>query len=193
MIKELERKYKVVNMMTTMHSILRAKYKARALLSKVFFLITAIILNMFTFFDFEYLDFLNFEEGFINNVLNLSSVTIFFLSVIYIFIDWGKKVEKHEEAINQLSRLLNEIRIVKKLVDNEKFKPKVTLLNEMYNQTFEIIHEIPENKFNKLKAKHYHKVELSKYIDLHKGKPYIVIYILFTWENLITKWNRIEK
>ena len=61
MKEELDRKYKVINMMITMHSVMHHRYKMKSLIGNIFFLITAIILNVFTFFDFHYLSFLNID------------------------------------------------------------------------------------------------------------------------------------
>ena len=62
MKEELDRKYKVINMMITMHSIMHHRYKTKSLLSNIFFLIAAIILNVFTFFDYDHLAFISINE-----------------------------------------------------------------------------------------------------------------------------------
>jgi hypothetical protein len=94
-------------------------------------------------------------------------------------VDWAKKSEQHIQSMNQLSRLLNELRTIQKIEDTSVLNHKIELFNELYNQIFETIPKIPDNKFNSLKARHYKKVELSKFIDKHKGKPFFVIKILF--------------
>lgn len=187
MKEELNRKYRVINMMITMHSIMYHRFKAKALISNIFFLITAIILNVFIFFDFEYLDFLNIKEVSIKYIISISSFTIFLLSVVFMLIEWTKKSERHEQATNQLSRLLNELRMILKIEDDSLLNSKSELFNELYNQTFETIPKIPDKKFNYLKAKHYQKVELSKFIDNYKGTPFFVIKILFFYNKTFSK------
>jgi len=179
MREELDRKYKVINMMITMHSLLGFRNKTKALIGNIFFLITAIILNIFVFFDYKYLEFLKFNEINIRYIINISTLLIFLISVVFMKIDWSKKGEKHELAVNQLSRLLNELRSILNIKDEVIFASKSELFNELYNQTFETIPKINNRYFNKLKAKHNKKIELSKFIDLHKGKSYFVIYTLF--------------
>ena len=71
MKEELDRKYKVINMMITMHSVMHHRYKMKSLIGNIFFLITAIILNVFTFFDFHYLSFLNIDESVIKNIISI--------------------------------------------------------------------------------------------------------------------------
>lgn len=179
---ELKRKYKVINMMITMHSVLHHRFKTKSLIGNIFFLLTAIILNVFIFFDFDYLSFTGFSVAKIRNIVAISSFLIFLFSVIFLLVEWSKKSEQHLQAINQLSRLLNELRSILNTEDKSKLANKTKLFDELYNQINETIPKIPDKKFNSLKAIHYKKVEISKFIDKHKGKPYFVIRILFFFE-----------
>jgi hypothetical protein len=187
MKEELDRKYKVINMMITMHSIMHHRYKTKSLIGNIFFLITAVILNIFTFFDYQYLSFLQLQADNIKNIVAVSSFTIFLLSIIFMLVEWAKRSEKHELAINQLSRLLNELRLIQKIENEDALSLKLDLFNELYNQCFETIPKIPNNKFNSLKTKHYQKIELSKFIDENQGKPFFVIKILFFYNKTFTK------
>jgi len=179
---ELQRKYKVINMMITMHSILHQRFKKKSLVGNIFFLLTAIILNVFIFFDFDYLSFTGFSIDKIKNIVAVTSFLIFLLSVVFMLVEWSKKSEQHLQAINQLSRLLNELRSLLKIENSALLSNKSELFDELYNQVNETIPKIPDKKFNYLKARHYNKVEISKFIDKHKGKPYFVIRILFFFE-----------
>lgn len=179
---ELQRKYKVINMMITMHSILHQRFKTKSLVGNIFFLLTAIILNVFIFFDFDYLSFTGFSIGRIKNIVAVTSFLIFLLSVVFILVEWSKKSEQHLQAVDQLSRLHNKLRALLTVEDLTILTNKSELFDELYNQVNETIPKIPDRKFSYLKARHYKKVELSKFIDMHKGKPYCVIRILFFFE-----------
>jgi ABC-type multidrug transport system fused ATPase/permease subunit len=179
MKEELHRKYRVINMMITMHSVMYHKYKTKTLIGSIFFMIAAIVLNVFTFFDYSYLSFIGLDEKNIKNIIAIISFFIFLLSVIFMLTEWSKKSEQHLQSINQLSRLLNKLRAIQKIDDTSVLSHKSELFEELYNQIFETIPKIADNKFNSLKARHYKKVELSKFIDKHKGKPFFVIKILF--------------
>ena len=182
MKEELERKYRVTNMMISMHSILHHRYKTKSLIGSIFFLLTAIILNAFIFFDYDYLSFIGLTAVYIKNIVSISSFLIFLLSIVFMLVDWSKKSEQHLQAINQLSRLLNELRAILNIEDSSILKHKTELFDELYNQTNETVPKIPDRKFNYLKARHYKKVEISKFIDKHKGKSYFIIRILFFFE-----------
>jgi hypothetical protein len=174
-------------MMITMHSIMHHRYKTKSLIGNIFFLITAVILNIFTFFDYQYLSFLQLRTDNIKNIVAISSFTIFLLSIIFMLVEWAKRSEKHDLAVNQLSRLLNELRLIQKIEQENALSLKLDLFNELYNQCFETIPKIPNNKFNSLKAQHYQKIELSKFIDKNQGKPFFVIRILFFYNKTFTK------
>jgi len=186
MKEELDRKYRVINMMITMHSILYHRYRKKSLIGKIFFLISAIILNVFMFAAPKELLLPSFIKNNVSKILTISSFSIFLLSVIFLLIEWPEKSEKHLNAINQLSRLLNKLRSIKKeknLIDESE----INLFDELYNQTFETIPKVQDKIFNSLKAKHYQKVELSKFIDKHKGKPFFIIKLIFLWEKILKK------
>ncbi len=179
MMDELKRKHRVINMMISMHSVLHQRYKTKTLIGSIFFLLSAIILNIFTFFDYSYLEFTGIEEENAKNIISLASFSVFILSIIFLLVDWSKKSEQHLQAINQLSRLLNKLRLIQNIKEPSVVVNKIELFDELYNQTFETIPKVPDTQFNSLKIKHYNKVEFSKFIDNHKGKPYIVVRILF--------------
>ncbi|WP_461643350.1 hypothetical protein [Labilibaculum euxinus] len=179
---ELNRRYRVISMMISMHSILYQRFKTKSFISSILFLIIAIILNVFTFINYDYLSFTGLNISSIKNIISVSSFLIFLLSVIFMLVEWSKRSEQHLQAVNQLSRLLNELRFILNIEDSEAISHKTDLFNELYNQTHETIPKIPDEKFNYLKARHYQKVEISKFIDKHKGKPYFVIKILFFFD-----------
>src|SRR5690606_13032230 len=98
-----------------------------------------------------------------------------------------KRSANHEMAVNQLSRLLSEIRRVSAIQEIDVKKAQIEILNRLYDQTFEPLPKVKDSEFNRLKAKHYYKKELSKFIDLNKGRPYFVIRFLFFWQRTFSQ------
>lgn len=166
-------------MMITMHSILSSRYRRRALIGDIFFLITAIVLNILVFFDLKKVPIIVLPENKLQFIINISALIIFLLSIIFMFVEWQKKAARHEQAINQLSRLINELRSILAIEDETAFNTKAAFFNELYVQICETIPKIPDSQFNRLKARHLQKVELSKFIEQKAGKPYLIIWILF--------------
>jgi hypothetical protein len=187
MKEELERKKRVINMMITMHSVLSHQNRRKALCGNIVLLLAAIFLNVFIFFDYKYLAFTNLSEDFIKNLLGIASIVTFALSIIFLLVDWNKMAEEHEQSINQLSKLLSMLREIQTIEDPSALEVKSSLFNELYDLIMESLPKIPNNKFNRLKAKHYYKVELSKFIDKNKGIIYPILRCKFFYESLRSK------
>lgn len=176
---EIEKKIKIVDMMISMNSSLYNKYKNYVSFSNITLLICSITLNVIAFADFNYLEFLNIKEQELNYFIPYISFLIFIISIIIIICDWTKLRDKHLNAINQLSRLKNELKKYELGSNQINTGIQYSSISELYSQTFENTPKISERKFNILKSRHYRKVELSKFIDEHKGKHFIIILILF--------------
>lgn len=176
-------------MMLTMHSILRDKYKARALFADVFLLVSAVILNSLVFVDVSYFTpFLNRETDF-NLYIGIFSVLIFAVSLIILLVNWKQKSENHNQAVIQLSELLNYGRIIlEKLEDQES----IDSFNEKYNQVTSTMVAIPDKKFNYLKSRHLRKVAFSKYLDKHGEMPFWLVKIKFFTKTFVNDANREE-
>lgn len=158
-------------------------------IGNTFFLISAIVLNTAVFTDLNAWGLISLTKEEIDRIINISSFIILLISIVVLVIEWGKKASGHEQAVNQLSRLLTEIRRVSLLSDDELKKEQSEMLNQLYDQTFEPLPKIEDSKFNKLKARHYYKKELSKFIDANKGKPFFVIRTQFFFKKLFSKSN----
>ena len=187
MTEELNRKYDVVSMMITMHSVLYHRFKIRASIGSTIFLISSIVLNTAVFTDFQKLGLESLTTEEVNWIINITSFIILLLSVLFLAIDWLKRSANHEMAVNQLSRLLSEIRRVSAIQEIDVKKAQIEILNRLYDQTFEPLPKVNDSEFNRLKAKHYYKKELSKFIDLNKGRPYFVIRFLFFWQRTFSQ------
>jgi len=186
---ELNRKYDTVNMMITMHSILHYRYKNLSFVGNILFLISAIVLNFAVFADFTALGVTSFSKQEINNFVNIISFALLLLSIIFLIVDWGKKSTSHEQAVNLLSPLLTEIRRVTGIQDETLKSTQYEMLVRLYDQTFETIPKIPHFDFNGLKARHYHRLEFSKFVSNNKGKSFLIIKIMFFFRKNFSKIN----
>lgn len=178
---EIRRQKNVINMMSTMHSILRTRYYSLALVVELSLLVSAIVLNALVFIDFDYLKLFFEDERVAQGYVGLFSVIVFIISVIMLRVNWKEKSENHSHACTQLSRLLSECRQIMSIREGSEKKIAEDAFSVKYNQISNMLVPIPHSKFNSLKAKHYRKVQLSKLIDRHPGKPLFVLrfYLLF--------------
>jgi len=179
-MEELKRLKKVIDMMVSMHSNLSDMYKFRSQFVNLILIISAFILNILVFADYNFLsehfglsiESLKFWRG-------IASAIIFLTSLIILVVRWREKSEAHKSAKNKLFTLLSDCRKILE-VENESSKKKLAKqFVDDYKLIAGDIAPIPSKMFGKLKSKHYRKVEFSKYIDKHKEVPYLLQKLRF--------------
>lgn len=163
-----------------MHSCMRDKYHFRNNLANSTIFLSSIILNAFVFVDPQVFSAIGLTPKFGTFVIGLTSILIFFASILLLVFKWEEKSEKHESAKNQLYSLLEEIReylaleSIDEAIENDFEKKKAKILSQLI--------PIPENQFRRLKHKHYQKIAFSKFIDDNHKLPYFIVKIKF-WLN----------
>ena len=182
-MEELDRHKKVLNMMISMHSMLRDSYKKKALIIDLIIFISSAFLTACIFVDSKYVTRFNINNEGFQFYIGLISLLIFILSIVTLIINWKGLAENHDKASLQLSKLLSECR---QLLNMKNDQDRVALLNSYhikYAEIQESIVKIPEKKFNALKSKHLKKVELSKLLDCNPTKPLLLLRIMLLLNN----------
>ena len=105
--------------------------------------------------------------------LAILSGLIFFLAISELVLDWRGRAWAHEDASRRLGELKGEFRRAE--VGAEVVKTNDVDLDLEYDQTTSAIVEIPNSSFNRLKAKHRRKVEVSKRLDTSPGAPLLLL------------------
>lgn len=179
---ELNRIERVVNMMITMHSILRDRFKRYSLIVDISLLVSAILLNALIFIDFKYLKPIFNDEISSKIAIGFFSILVFITSIVILTVDWKQKSENHSQAVKILFTLLSECRQIQSIEDESEKKSIASVFHNKYLESSNAIVPIPDKNFNKFKAIHLQKVELSKLISKNPGHPVILlrIYILFS-------------
>ncbi|HEY5708132.1 MAG TPA: hypothetical protein VIS51_01930 [Solirubrobacterales bacterium] len=169
---EYHRKFKVLDMMLSGHATLREKYRRRStglILTIMALSILGATLALQDRWSVEILS-INLES---KQWLALLSGLIFFLSIIELVLDWRGCAWSHADAANRLGKLKGEFRRAK-VTDNTVETDGMDLDVE-YDQTTAAIVEIPNSVFNRLKAKHRRKIEISKLLDESPGAPLLLL------------------
>lgn len=167
-------------MMISMHASMCDSYHLYTNISNSVLFLSSILLNAFVFFDSQIFLVLNITPSLGKFVIGISSIFIFFSSILIIVFSWEEKSQKHEAAKNELYELLEEVRSL--LQTTNLTKESIDLFEKKKIKLFSRIISIPEKKFRKLKHKHYQKVALSRFIDTNHKLPYPIIVIKF-WFN----------
>ncbi len=179
-MEELNRQKKVIDMMVSMHSDLADMYKFRAQSINLTLIISAFILNILVFADYDFLsknfglspEFLKFCRG-------IASAIIFLTSLVILVVRWREKSEAHKNAKNKLFALLSDCRKILEMESENSQKKAAKQFTDDYKLIVGNLTPISSKMFGKLKSKHYRKVEFSKYIDKHKKVPYLLQKLRF--------------
>lgn len=167
-------------MMISMHANMRDTYHLYTNISNSVLFLSSIFLNAFVFFDSQIFSSLNVPENLGQFVIVISSILIFFSSILIMVFSWEEKSQKHELAKNELYELLEEVRSLLQIQNISD--QTIDIFEKKKVKIFSRLISIPEKKFRKLKHKHYQKVALSKFIDKNHNLPYPIIVIKF-WFN----------
>src|SRR5574337_466057 len=176
-MSELKRQKKVLNTMITMHSILRDRYKRLDLAVNILLLVSSCIITTLVFAgDETYLYFsCNPAKG--KMAVGVFSILVFIISIVLLLVNWKVKSDNHGEAATQLSALLNECRRIEEMPDGTEKTSQMEAFGLRYTQVNGMIIRVPDAQFNRLKSRHYRKVELSKLIEQFPGSPIFILKV----------------
>lgn len=97
---------------------------------------------------------------------------IFFLSIVELQVEWRRRAWAHEEAVRRFADLKPLYRQAE--IDGDRVRCENNV-SAAYKQTWDRVNvlgvRIPEGQFNKLKAKHKLKVDLSRRISKRPERP----------------------
>jgi hypothetical protein len=175
---EYHRKFRVLDMMLSGHASLRERYRRRSTFLILAIMALSIVATTLALQDDQSVVILGIDLGSTEWLAALSGV-IFFLSIAELVLDWRGRAWAHGDAADRLGRLKGEFRRAK--VSEHSVETDGVDLNFEYDQTTAAIVEIPNSVFNRLKAKHRRKIEISKLLDESPGAP----ILLLRWRILV--------
>ena len=159
---------RVVDMMLTSHSVLRDRNSRKALIVDIIILGASIILVAMVFADNRILEPLGIKLDVSEYLVGIASLLVFFFSLLSFRVDWKKKESEHHHASISLSNLKLKLSSHNKCGETLNKEHEKALINE-YNIIMGSIHPIPDKIFNKLKAIHLRKIEISKALSRNPG------------------------
>lgn len=165
--EEAQRQYRVIDMMLSMHSILRDRYRRRAMFMSVVLLCASFVLVAGIFTSPEIMGKLRIDSEVNEAVISICSLIVFLVALIEVKVDWRGQAERNEGAFKALQKLKVSSKelLVDSSLNDEQIKGRWILINATLNEQI----PIPDKKFAKLKAAHLKKVEISKLISEYPG------------------------
>jgi len=185
---ELKRQAKVVDMMLTMHSILGSRYQLRSQIFEIAFLVSSTLVVAFTFVDASVLSYLSISNEGARILIGVCSILLFVLSIVSLIVNWKGKATEHKNAFTALIPLKSEWREI--LSADNLFDERAAL--EFSRKSALIVGTlipIPDARFNRLKARHYRKVMLSKLISAHPGSSVILLRLFLFYRTNKKAWD----
>jgi hypothetical protein len=183
-IDTLKKRKNVIDMMTSMHSELSRIYRNRALVLDIIVVSFSIILLSSVFIDTNLLSEIGIKANILKLIIGICTIIITNVSILSYIVDWRGRKIAHEHAFNSLVSLKDEWRLF--LFDEEKITVENVLRLE--ERTTLILHhliQIDDSWFNKLKRKHYMKVEMSKFTTKYPFIPLFFMKFHFMMKNLV--------
>ncbi len=174
---DLEHHFRIIDMMLTMHSTLRDRLRRRAFAAYLLLLGSSMILCIAQFTNPDLLTKLHIDPSTAQIAGGICSVCVLLISLAVVMLDWGKKAERHSQAVGELSRLKAQCREVLKTDVSTFSDERCQALSRECAWALQCTEKVPDRKFNKLKALHKRKIELSKLADAHPGCPFLLIQV----------------
>lgn len=181
--EENDRQYRLIDQMTTMHSVLRDRYARQAFLLNSGLLVASIFLNAFVFVDDKFYSTVGLKPDIAKLGLGISSIVVLGLSIIEFRVDWEGKASEHGEAAERFAALKSKYRQVYAATKGDDPKK-----NQSLSREFEKLHKtltpIPEVDFPRLKAKHLVKRTLSERISRNPKAPVWFLMLQLRYEGI---------
>lgn len=161
LIAEIRRRYRVADMMITMHSILRDTYSFRAIVLDSAIFLSSIIIAALAFVDPDLLDWLPWAADSTRIVIGLVAVFTFFIGLVSARVDWKSKSDAHARAAGAYTQA--KFRLNPR--DSELNEVEIRRILSQYEEIARTTITVPDSKFLRLKAEHYMKISLSRILD----------------------------
>lgn len=171
---DLKKQANVVDMMLTSHSILARQYQYRAKALEILLTAASTVLVALTFADTAVLTFFGMSTNTGSIVLGACSILVFFLAIVSLIVDWKGQASQHREAFDALVRQKAEWRDMLTNYDTHDAQERAEFTRRSSLVLGNLI-PIPDAKFNRLKARHYKKVLLSKMISANPGVSHVAL------------------
>jgi hypothetical protein len=161
--EEYRRRRDVVDMMLSAHSVLRDRYERRSTGLTLLIMGLSVAAAGVAFISGERHATIGPFSARVQVWVGLLTSLIFFLAILELLVDWRRRAWAHDEATQRLSDLKATFRRARR--EGDVVRSDVDLV-DTYDHTMDALGalrvRIPDSQFNRLKARHWRKVEISR-------------------------------
>lgn len=169
---ELDRRRRVVDMMVSMHAILRDRYHQRQLAVDLLQLLAGIVVVATTFLDAEIAGLLGLSAVEAQVSAGIAGAVVFGLSVVSLRVNWAEQSVRHGQAVERLAEVKSRLRTYS---SSEAGNDDLQAQFERADLVMRELPPIPDGLFVKLKGKHELKVAMSREIEKSPGRPLLLL------------------
>lgn len=182
---EIDRMYRVSDLMVTAHSTLRDRYLLRARIADIVLLVGGAFVTAFTFLN-PVVGKVVLPSGLPPSVLvGLAGISIFAASLVQMKMDWNGRSALHGRAAESYLAAKQELGRVKCLSpeDGERLKAAFASARDRYEAVGSTAISLPDRMFLRLKQIHRLKVEISKVLGARPGTSILLLRLKFWWRD----------
>jgi hypothetical protein len=182
---EIERMYRVSDLMVTAHSTLRDRYIFRARVTDIILLVGGGLVAAFTFLDPAVAKVV-LPSNFPASVLvGLAGIGIFVASLVQMKMDWNGRSALHGRAAESYLSVKHELGRIKcfSAEDCKQMEAAFASTRDHYEAIGGTTISVPERLFPKLKQAYRLKVEISKALDARPGASILLLRFKIWWRD----------
>ena len=158
---ELQRRYRVSDMMITMHSMLGDSYKRKTVALDVVIFASSIVIATLSFGDPNLIDWLPLKDDSTRLVIGSVAILTFLASLLAWIVDWNRKAGAHGRAASAYADAKFRLRSASEDTD----PLEVSHIFMQYEEVSRNAVPIPDTEFLRLKSEHLLKIRLSRLLD----------------------------
>jgi hypothetical protein len=164
--EEIDRQRRLIDQMSTMHSVLRDRYRVQSTVLTCVVLVGSVVAIAFAFAGGSTRVTILGLTANRSTWLGWFAVLAFSLTLVDLVLDRRGAARRHSDAVRQLAAIKSEYRIPpppgQEIAERDR-------RSERYQAVMDALPPIPERQFNRLKARHLRKVAISKHLSANPG------------------------
>jgi hypothetical protein len=183
---EIDRMFRVSDLLVTAHSTLRDRYAFRQRATDIILLAGGALVAAFTFLDPAVARILLPSALPVPAIVGLAGIGIFVASLVQMKMDWNGRSALHRRAAEAYLSIKHELgRARCSSEEGARYVEAFTRIRDHYEGIGAASIPVPDRLFPRLEQIHRLKVEVSKALDQRPGASILLLRWKFWWRDTI--------
>ena len=176
---EIARQYRVLKQNLSIHSSLRDEYTRKAKAAEIILLVSSLVFGVTTFAGNSFFAFFGIDAEDGRTILGIASLAALAASLTVLIIDWKGQAALHNEAVGSFHKVLQQFRECR--IGERSWPPdERPRLAAEYVNLHENTVNIPNRRFDGLKARYLRQIETNTLKDSYPGCPRVLLSIFIS-------------